>query len=64
MPTPCDSGASSDSNGKDKPEKDASVVKSTSETPKPEEKPNVAEIELKSTTTDEERRFVGSIFGF
>ena len=61
MPTPCDSGDSSDSIGKDKPEKDASVGKSTSETSKPEAKPSVDEIELKSTTTDEERRFVGLI---
>ena len=61
MPTSCDSGASSDSNGKDKPEKDVSVGKSTSETSKPEAKPSVDEIELKSTTTDEERRFVGLI---
>ena len=58
LPTPSDSGVSSDASSKDKPESDLCVGKSTLEPTRHKARPNADEIELTSTTTREERRFV------
>ena len=58
LPTPSDPGISSDVNSKDKSENDLCAEKSTSDATRQQARPNADEIELTSTTTGEERRFV------